>query len=543
MLRLPSYLQKRADTFYVRLVIPKAVRPYWPGREVKHSLNTPHRAQAVRAARALLLYLEGLFEAVAMGALTHTEAKRMLQEFLKTERAKFTHRLETRGPLSFEEKHTLAERLETARNTVTWEVPTPYGEKVADCLIAKKGLAVKQGSAEYRRLALSATHMSIALMESLLAKNEALNTFVSPTPQAANAEFQESAASEENAFTLKQLIEAYCAEKIRESSWTPKTQYSNRGMYDLLLKIVGDLPVTRLDAVAARRYKTILQKLPPNLEKSPAYRDLSIHDVLTMKPKDLMTVTTLNNHLTKVASLFGWAERNGHIERNYFAHLTLRNPQRPDEARAPFSEEDLRKIFSTPQYREHKFLHPHYYWLPLLGLHTGARLNELCQLELNDIRQQDGIWVFDINSNGPGKQLKSKAARRLIPVHPKLLELGLLTFVEQLRQRRESRLLPELPVRRDGASQNASLWFGRYRKSLGLYQQTPKKDFHSFRTTFINTLKQKRLPESEIATLVGHAIETQTFGRYGKPYTPEVMLTILRQVDFSAVLAKVQLWS
>jgi len=539
MLRLPSYLQKRADTVYLRLVIPKAVRPYWPGREVKHSLNTPHRAQA---ARALLLYLEGLFEAVAMGALTHTEAKRLLQEFLKTERAKFTRRLETRGPLSFEEQHSLTKRLETARNTVTWEVPSPYGEKLAAHLIADKGLKVKPGSAEYRRLALSATHMSIALIESLLANNEAFNSFSSPMPPAAHEEFQDLAAREENSFTLSQLIEAYCAEKIREGSWTPKTRYSNRGMYDLLLKIVGDLPVTRLDAVAARRYKTILQKLPPNLEKIPAYRDLSIHDVMAMKPKDLMTVTTLNNHLTKVASLFGWAERNGHIERNYFAHLTLRNPQRPDESRAPFSEEDLRKIFSTPQYREHKFLHPHYYWLPLLGLHTGARLNELCQLELNDIRQQNGIWVFDFNSNGPGKQLKSKAAKRLIPVHPKLLELGLLTFVEQLRKRGESRLFPELPVRRDGASQNASYWFGRYRKSLGLYQQTPKKDFHSFRTTFINTLKQKGVPEPEVATLVGHAIETQTFGRYGKPYTPEVMLDVLKQVDFSNVLGEVTVW-
>jgi len=175
-------------------------------------------------------------------------------------------------------------------------------------------------------------------------------------------------------------------------------------------------------------------------------------------------------------------------------------------------------------------------------MHTGARLNELCQLEINDIRQQDGIWVFDINSAGPEKQLKSKAAKRLIPVHPKLLDLGLLTFVEQLRRRGELRLFPELPVRRDGAGQSASLWFGRYRKSLGLYHQTPKKDFHSFRTTLINTLKQKRLPEPEIAALVGHATETMTFGRYGKPYNPEVMLDVLKQVDFSNILGDVKSW-
>ncbi len=45
MLRLPSYLQKRSDTYYLRLEIPKVARPYWRGREFKRSLNTPDRAQ------------------------------------------------------------------------------------------------------------------------------------------------------------------------------------------------------------------------------------------------------------------------------------------------------------------------------------------------------------------------------------------------------------------------------------------------------------------------------------------------------------------
>lgn len=543
MLRLPSYLQKRSDRYYFRQVVPEAVRPGWPGREVKHSLRTTDRVQAIRSARVLVLYLEELYEGVAMGTLTHQQARTLLQGFLKTELAKLTRYLELRGPLPVEKKLRIDEHLRTASAVASLDVATPYGEQLAGQLIREKRLAIEQGSPGFERLALDATRMSITLMREFLAASDGLAAFrVKPdrAPEAGAPEALDIAGDQ--ALPLSKLIDIYCAEKRREGSWTDKTEYSNRGMFSLLLKIVGDPPINRVDAATARRYKTIMQKLPGNLEKNPAYRGLTIPEVLAMKPKDLMSVTTINNNLTKVASLFGWAERNGYIERNHFTQLTLRNPQRADEARAPFTEEDLRNIFSTAQYRNHKFLHPHYYWLPLLGLHTGARISELCQLDLDDIRQEQGVWVIDINAHGEHKQLKTKAAKRLVPIHPKLLELGLLDFVKQQRDRGHARLFAELPVRRDGASQSASLWFGRYRDKLGLYNQKPKKDFHSFRTTLINTLKQRGVPEPEVATLVGHAIDSMTYGRYGKPYTPEFLLNMIKTVDFAGVLGCVQKW-
>lgn len=119
MLRLPSYLLKRADRYYFRIVIPEALRPYWPGREIKHSLSTSDRARAVRASRALSVYLEGLFEAVAMGGLTNREAKRLLEVYLKTELAAQTRRLDVRGPFNSDEKQRLTATLARLRNFVS----------------------------------------------------------------------------------------------------------------------------------------------------------------------------------------------------------------------------------------------------------------------------------------------------------------------------------------------------------------------------------------------------------------------------------------
>jgi len=55
--------------------------------------------------------------------------------------------------------------------------------------------------------------------------------------------------------------------------------------------------------------------------------------------------------------------------------------------------------------------------------------------------------------------------------------------------------------------------------------KTDRKSFHSFRHTVANQLKQKEVAESYIAELVGHAINGETFGRYGKVFQPEVLLS------------------
>ena len=88
-----------------------------------------------------------------------------------------------------------------------------------------------------------------------------------------------------------------------------------------------------------------------------------------------------------------------------------------------FNKDDLTKIFSSPIHKKKEYLHS-YYWLPLLGLYMGARIEELCSLYLEDFKVEHGINIISINginiisiNSNHDKKLKSKAAERLIPVH------------------------------------------------------------------------------------------------------------------------------
>lgn len=69
------------------------------------------------------------------------------------------------------------------------------------------------------------------------------------------------------------------------------------------------------------------------------------------------------------------------------------------------------------------------FWLPLIAVFSALRQEEICQLELDDIRQEGGIWYFDIN-NRPPRQLKNRSAVRFVPVHDELIRLGLMIYIE-----------------------------------------------------------------------------------------------------------------
>ena len=324
--------------------------------------------------------------------------------------------------------------------------------------------------------------------------------------------------------TLSEIIEEYCSEKLREKAWTLKSEQENRAIFALLLRIVGDLPSDKITISTAQHYRSTLLTIPPNINKGKL-KNLTIDEIVALGNSS-MSQTTVNKHLTRSASLFKWAEKFDLVDKNYFDGLTVRRKKKASEERPPFSDRDIQLLFSSEHYQKHKYLRPYYYWLPLIGLLSGMRIEEICQLHLEDIKKIEGIWIFDVNDSGK-KALKNINSKRIIPIHSKLIELGFLRYVKKLQLRGQKMLFPELKKQRDGYSQAASKWFGRLRKKLGI---TPV--FHSFRHTIATTLKNNGCDEPQVATLLGHSITSMTFGRYGKSYNPRVLKDLIEKLEF-----------
>ena len=129
-----------------------------------------------------------------------------------------------------------------------------------------------------------------------------------------------------------------------------------------------------------------------------------------------------------------------------------------------------------------------FYWVRIIRLYHGTRLQEISQLSLSDIYPLDKIWVIDINDNTKDKKLKTPNSKRKIPLHQNLIDLGFLDYLHILEQKGRDRLFHELTLGRDGYTKNPSRFFNDYLRELGIKSATEKYDFHSLRHNCNNQL-------------------------------------------------------
>ena len=127
-------------------------------------------------------------------------------------------------------------------------------------------------------------------------------------------------------------------------------------------------------------------------------------------------------------------------------------------------------------------------------------MNEVCQLNVSDIQETDGIWAMSLNADSEDKSIKTEAGNRTIPHHPKLINLGLLDYVKQIQNQDQEKLFPNLKkMRSTGYGTMISRWFAKYLKKLGIKKKG--KNFHSLRHTVVNKLTSKKVYEPFIKEL------------------------------------------
>jgi hypothetical protein len=229
---------------------------------------------------------------------------------------------------------------------------------------------------------------------------------------------------------------------------------------------------------------------------------------------------TVNKSLNLLAAIVGAAERDGEMDAvagfvNPFRGLTIRIDDRHEtQQRMPFSEAQLGALFADPIFTDGK--RPlggggdASFWFPLIGLMTGARLNEIAQLRIADIRKdpESGIWFMDIGTEG-GRSIKTASSRRQVPLHGELIRLGILRYRDALLATKGKKDTDSLwpAVKSDDGFYSATAFtkfFGRFlRKTVGITDT--RIVFHSFRHTFKRLARDAGLTEELHDALTGHA--------------------------------------
>jgi len=352
--------------------------------------------------------------------------------------------------------------------------------------------------------------------------------------------------------TLGDLIKQHSANRS-EQNLASKSQLKRDAQYALFKEVIGSTTlIDSIDRQVARTLEAVLFAFPPNATKcltidgrrdiiEAERKKIIAGEVRSEQP--LMNARTINTYLAAFSKLMTFAENEHLIKENPAKGLRCTiGRQKKSDGRQAFSNSEMKRIFNSPIYvgcqddgrgyskpgpnrpRNHRF------WIPLIGLYSGMRLQEICQLQIRDIGHKDGMHFIDVNDDAEHKSLKTRNATRAVPVHPELIKIGLLSYVASQRQNGEDApLFPHLTKASTGyLSDNFSKWFANFLDSVAIVDR--RKTFHSFRHGFRDLFRDAGIFDPRILVIGGWA-----FGgmeeHYGQGFKPAQLAEALNRLE------------
>ncbi|MGE8134443.1 DUF6538 domain-containing protein [Novosphingobium subterraneum] len=339
--------------------------------------------------------------------------------------------------------------------------------------------------------------------------------------------------------TLLELFELRAAELLAKKEIRLDTVNQDRKVIEQFAAFVGpDRAIDSITAAEVEDYRDTLRMLPPKWPSHNALRGMDMRTA-AVKARELglaqVAFTTVNKHLSTISPLYAWlrGRRKGRwpnlinpVDGLHFDKVKGKNP------RPPFTTDALNKMLRSPLFvgfradgYEHKpgnmRADDWRKWVPLACLFTGARIGEIAQLRIGDVRKDRGVWFVHIQHDDKDGQATKSGKSRPAAVHSMLEKIGFIEF----RNRQlaaaggnlEARLFPELePNSRGQISALPSRWWREYLAAIGLKNGADGVGAHSFRHTLADRLRvEAELLDDQIEVCLGHNQKTTTSG-YGE---------------------------
>ncbi|MNH06616.1 site-specific tyrosine recombinase XerD [compost metagenome] len=233
--------------------------------------------------------------------------------------------------------------------------------------------------------------------------------------------------------------------------------------------------------------------------------------------------STVNKLIVKLSAVFAWAVENGHLSKSYDKKLKL--TKGVDSTRKAFSQPQVRKLMEyangLPEASWKR-------WLLSLGIVTGGRLKEICQLTPGDIvTMKSGLVAIHINEAGEGKSIKNKQSERLVPITDGAYGFDLVAFLRYVDESRRSgnNSLAQIGYRPSGE------WVNQQAIPEALGESYERGlVFHSLRHSLASLMQAKGVPTTHAQAVMGHASGTITFDTYGSGVPVGTIAELLKEL-------------
>lgn len=547
--------------YYLRLRVPVDMQGVLMLKEIKKSLRTRHLSLARVLAKSYDYEINRIFMLARCGVLRDGDIRTLVDEFMRKtlkqfedERAeginlpKLEDLEDSEGGFVSPHYEGCEVVIEQCKKALVLN-DLKYIEPSVDEMLQEKEITFNKGSIEYKRLCRRLLRGLIDVYE--IEKKRILGDYskgmskVSPLRNKPELQSKQSVTAKQHELKTGKLLSDVMSEyvKLKGENWKHKTKHEMEHIFRLALDVIGDRDVKALTLEDFLRYREVLKVLPPNHYKKKEYKDKSIAEIVEMvrvNPVEAIAVKTLNKNIQTISGLLKWCVKKQYLTLNHAEGLAVKKKGKSKKARKPFDIDDLKALRASPVYSENAFKdRPERFWMPLMGLFTGARANELASLYVEDVVSVDGIMCFNITEEGEDKSIKNPNSRRLVPIHPVLIKIGLLEYVDKLKNAGEKRLFPKLKYSEDNGYAGAlGKWFGRYNRQY--ITKDDSKVYHSFRHTVADTLKQQGVDYKQIEEILGHEDQSMSTGYYANPYQVKILHEALKKLTYANIFDDVK---
>ena len=558
-----KYLEKRYGNYYFRYRVPKDLQNIFGRKEIRRSLEEMSLKNAAQLCSVYAKYIHKLCILVREQNLDSREAQQLLNNFFAESNADFYAQaklfdIDTRAYAAGKCRELASEYIcsdppvymldPEGFDNLPPEITSVEKKKkyfvddMVNAVLNKAKITLEKYSLDYYQM----RHVTAEYCFELLKKLESQftergfytdslieNASNASSSQPSIVHVSQETTQQTKKVTIEQAVERYIKEKCSLKQWGVSTRASMEAAVNLVAEYCSpetDIKeITRDELIELRK---LLSKIPKHRNKKKEYVGMHVRDFVRLDIEDTIELNTQKNLMKYIITFFTWCNspQAKLIDVNIAEGLQIKaDPNvRPDQARDNFTIDELCLILNKLAYLPTSNLNWAWqYWVPIIAMHTGNRLNEVCQLYISDIVKKDGIAIFDINrfSKHNDKRLKTRAAIRLIPIHSNLLKLNFLGFVAEVKATGAERLFPALTYDEgQGYKRKVVRWFGNFKKTN--ISTDRKKTFHSLRGNFISQLNAANANQVYKMYLSGHAQDNITNAIYTSPTVAQLKETV-----------------
>ncbi len=325
----------------------------------------------------------------------------------------------------------------------------------------------------------------------------------------------------------------------------PQTAGEYEAAIDDFIDFAGDPTISMIDADMLYDFRDEAAKLPASMPRADRALPFTAR---VAKHKDAIpkcAPPTLKKRVGALQALLTYAFHQRWTPVNIGSGIKIVGYTKKRRTRRSFEDHELATLCASPLFvdpanwetRSH-ISDVTVFWLFLLSITTGARLEEVGQVALTDVCSDGDIVYLDIDEyvedeDGEDKSVKTDDSIRLVPVHDKLVELGFSDYVDALTELGHTQLFPDLRENSVGkrtkeASQKINRIIDRH------VSDDRRLVFHSLRHAFKAKGNDARLTDRTLDQICGHA-PVSTGSRYGSEPRIRTIHRELHQIDFSCI--------